>query len=92
MPQSAILTTAWSGLQLGAEIGQGLRQAGFWNRWKMAVCVFEPVKPRGERGDNPAPTCNLDHRVVRISTWGRNWTRPAATRILESSENGGLCI
>jgi hypothetical protein len=74
MPQPAILTTAWSGFQLGAGFGQDLRQAGFWNRWKMAVCVFEPGKPRGRRVNNPAPTCNLDHRMVRISTWGRIWT------------------
>jgi hypothetical protein len=92
LPQPAILTTSWSGFQLGAEIVQGVRQARFRNRWKMAVCVFEPGKPRGERGNNPAPTCNLDHRVVRISTWGRNLTRLAASRILESLENGGLCI
>jgi hypothetical protein len=74
MPQPEILTTAWSGFQLGAEFGQDLRQAekpailfkeepnfGIVGKWRFvylnrAVCVFEPIKPRGGRGNNPAPT------------------------------------
>jgi hypothetical protein len=74
MPQPAILTIWWSGFQLGAGFWQGLCQAGFWNRWKMAVCVFEAGRHSSRRGNNPAPTCNLDQRMVRISTWGRIWT------------------